>query len=115
MIQKSSLPANLRFASKALTADGPGEGDGVLLEGVFGEARPPVGEVDIVVTLVDAVSVAGLALETRDAGLTSVTLGDAHLPRDVTSAVSHAGRLVDDLVSSSYALRPPSRARASIP
>jgi dimethylglycine catabolism A len=70
------------------------DGQRVLLEGVFGEARPPVEEVDAVVTLVDAVSVAGLALETRDAGLTAVTIGDAHLPRDVTSAVSHAALLL---------------------
>ena len=88
----------------------------MLLEGVFGEARPPVEEVDVVVTLVDAVSVAGLALETRDVGLTTVTIGDAHLPRGVTSAVSHAARLVDGLViSRSYELRPISRARATIP
>jgi hypothetical protein len=75
-----------------------------------------VEDVDAVVTLVDAVSLAGLALETRHAGLTTVTVGDAHLPRDVTSAVSHAARLVDGLViSRSYELGPPSRARASIP
>jgi dimethylglycine catabolism A len=81
------------------------DGRRVMLEGVFGEARPPVEDVDAVVALIDAVSVAGLALETRQAGLTTVTIGDAHLPRDVTSAVSHAGRLVDGLVNSpSYAL-----------
>ena len=55
--------------------------------------------------LVNAVSVAGLAIETRHAGLTVVTIGDAHLPRDVTSAVSHAARLLDGLANSpSYAL-----------
>jgi hypothetical protein len=92
------------------------DGQRVLLEGVFGEARPAVEDVDAVVTLVDAVSVAGLALETRRTGLTTVTVGDAHLPRDVTSAVSHAARLVDGLVNSRfYELAPPSRARASIP
>jgi dimethylglycine catabolism A len=92
------------------------DGQRVMLKGVFGEARPPVEDVDAVVTLVDAVSVAGLALETRDAGLTVVTIGDAHQPRDVTSAVSHAARLVVAPVNSrSYAPEPPSRARASIP
>ena len=76
-----------------------------LLEGLFGEARPPVEDVDAVVTVVDAVSVAGLAIETGRAGLTVVTIGDAHLPRDVTSAVSHAARLLDGLANSpSYAL-----------
>jgi dimethylglycine catabolism A len=80
----------------------------VLLEGVFGETRPPVEDVDAVVTLVDAVSVAGLAIETRHAGLRVMTIGDAHLPRDVTSAVSHAARLVDVLAdSSSYAVGAP--------
>ena len=80
------------------------DGRRVLLEGVFGEARPAVEDVDAVVTLVNAVSVAGLAIETRHAGLTVVSIGDAHLPRDVTSAVSHAARLVDGLVNSpSYA------------
>ena len=29
-----------------------------------------------------------------------VTIGDAHLPRDVTSAVSHAARLMDGLANS---------------
>ena len=91
------------------------DGQRVLLEGVFGEARPPVEEVEAVVTLVDAVSVAGLALATRHAGLTAVTIGDAHLPRDVTSAVSPRspprgwpGELT------LLRARPPSRARASI-
>jgi hypothetical protein len=76
------------------------EGQRVLLEGVFGEARHPVEDVDAVVTLVDAVSLAGLAQETRRAGLTTVTIGDAHLPRDVTSAVSHAARVVNGLAVS---------------
>jgi dimethylglycine catabolism A len=76
------------------------DGRRVLLEGVFGEARPPVEDVDAVVTLVDAVSVADLAMETRRAGLSVMTIGDAHLPRDVTSAVSHAARLVDGLANS---------------
>ena len=48
----------------------------MLLEGVFGEARHPVEDVDTVVTLVDAVSLADLAQETRRAGLTTVTIGD---------------------------------------
>jgi len=80
-------------------------GQRVLLKGIFGEARHLVEDVETVVTLVDAVSLAGLALETRHAGLTTVTVGDAHLPRDVTNAVSHAARLVDGLViSRSYEL-----------
>ena len=76
------------------------DGRRVLLEGVFGEARPPVEDVDAVVTVVGAVSVAGLAKEMGGAGLTVVTIGDAHLPRDVTSAVSHAARILDDLANS---------------
>jgi hypothetical protein len=88
------------------------DGQRVLLEGVFGESRPPVEDVDAVVMLVDAVSVAGLALVTRHAGLTTVTVGDAHLPRDVTSAVSHAARVVDGLVNlRSYAPGPPAHAK----
>jgi hypothetical protein len=91
------------------------EGQRVLLEGVFGEARHPVEDVDAVVTLVDAVSLADLAQQTRRAGLTTVTIGDAHLPRDATSAVSHAARVVDGLaVSRSYVERRTSLTRASI-
>ena len=87
----------------------------MLLEGVFGEARHPVEDVDTVVTLVDAVSLADLAQQTRRAGLTTVTIGDAHLPRDATSAVSHAARVVDGLaVSRSYVERRTSLTRASI-
>ena len=76
------------------------DGRRVLLEGLFGEARPPVEDVDAVVAVVGAVSVADLAIEARRAGLTVVTIGDAHLPRDVTSAVSHAARLLDGLANS---------------
>jgi dimethylglycine catabolism A len=72
----------------------------VLLEGVFGEARPPVQDVDVVVALVDVVSVADLAIQARHAELTVVTIGDAHLPRDVTSALSDAARLMDSLATS---------------
>ena len=75
------------------------DGRRVLLEGVFGETRPPVEDVDAVVGVVDAISVAGLAMEAGRAGLTVVTIGDAHLPRDVTSAVSHAARLLDGLAN----------------
>jgi 2,4-dienoyl-CoA reductase-like NADH-dependent reductase (Old Yellow Enzyme family) len=92
------------------------EGQRVLLDGVFGEARHPVEDVDAVITLVDAVSLAGLAQETRRAGLTTVTIGDAHLPRDVTCAVSHAARVVNGLaLSGSYVEGHTSLARASIP
>jgi 2,4-dienoyl-CoA reductase-like NADH-dependent reductase (Old Yellow Enzyme family)/thioredoxin reductase len=76
------------------------DGRRVLLKGLFGEARPPVEDVDAVVAVVGAVSVAGLGLEARRAGLTVMTIGDAHLPRAVTSAVSHAARLVDGLANS---------------
>ncbi|MFY9967909.1 MAG: FAD-dependent oxidoreductase [Roseiarcus sp.] len=76
------------------------DGRRVLLKGLFGEARPPVEDVDAVVAVVGAVSVADLAIEARRAGLTVVTIGDAHLPRDVTSAVSHAARLLDGLANS---------------
>jgi dimethylglycine catabolism A len=81
------------------------DGRRVLLKGLFGEARPPVEDVDAVVAVVGAVSVDGLAIEAGRAKLTVVTIGDAHLPRDVTSAVSHAARLLDGLANSpSYAL-----------
>jgi hypothetical protein len=84
------------------------DGRRVLLEGLLGEARPPVEDVDALVTVVGAVSVAGLAIEAGRAGLTVVTIGDAHLPRDVTSAVSHTARLLDSLANSpSYALGVP--------
>jgi dimethylglycine catabolism A len=85
------------------------DGRRVLLEGVFGEARPPVEDVDAVVAVVDAISVAGLALEASRAGLAVVTIGDAHLPRDVTSAVSDAARLLEGLANS-----PPSTLGVSI-
>ena len=48
------------------------DGRRVLLVGLFGEPRPPV-RVDAVVTVVGAVSVAGLAREAGRAGLTVVT------------------------------------------
>ena len=76
------------------------DGRSVLLKGLFGEARPRVEDVEAVVSVVGAVSVAGLAIEVSRAGLTVVTIGDAHLPRDVTSAVSHAARLVEGLANS---------------
>ena len=76
------------------------DGRRVLLGGLFGEPRPPVEDVDAVVTVAGAVSVAGLAREAGRAGLTVVTIGDAHLPRDVTSAVSHTARLLDGLANS---------------
>ena len=76
------------------------DGRRVLLKGLFGEARPPVEDVDAVVAVVGAVSVADLAREARRAGLTVATIGDAYLPRDVTSAVSHAARLLDGLPNS---------------
>jgi dimethylglycine catabolism A len=88
------------------------DGRCVLLEGLFGEARPPVEDVDAMVAVVDAISVAGLAIEAGRAGLPVVTIGDAHLPRGVTSAVSHAARLMDGLANSPSSLGFPLGANA---
>ena len=91
------------------------DGRCVRLGGLFGEPRPPVEDVDAVVTVVGAVSVAGLAREAGRAGLTVVTIGDAHLPRDVTSAVSHTARLLDGLANSPSSTLGVAVAGASMP
>jgi len=59
------------------------EGRTVRLDGVFAESRPPIEDVDAVVS----------ALAAR--GMHVVTIGDCRLPRDVTAAVADAGRLFE--------------------
>jgi 2,4-dienoyl-CoA reductase-like NADH-dependent reductase (Old Yellow Enzyme family) len=71
------------------------EGRTVHLKGVFGEARPPVEDVDVVVSTLDTASRSELAEPLLARGLHSLLVGDARLPRDVTAAVADAARLVD--------------------
>jgi NADPH-dependent 2,4-dienoyl-CoA reductase/sulfur reductase-like enzyme len=73
------------------------EGRRAHLAGTFGEARPAVEDVDAIVGILDAVSRTELVAPLRSAGLETVVIGDAHLPRDVTSAVAHAARTIDGL------------------
>lgn len=82
------------------------EGRTVHLRGTFGEARPPVPEVDAVVALLDAVSVDPLGAALAARGLQATVIGDARLPRDVTAAVAEAAAVVDALAAAgSVALR----------
>jgi 2,4-dienoyl-CoA reductase-like NADH-dependent reductase (Old Yellow Enzyme family) len=73
------------------------EGRRVHLAAVFGEHRAPVEDVDALVCVIDTVSRADLAAPLRASGLATLVIGDAHLPRDVTSAVAHAARTIDGL------------------
>jgi 2,4-dienoyl-CoA reductase-like NADH-dependent reductase (Old Yellow Enzyme family) len=75
------------------------EGRTVRLAGVFGEDRPPILDVDAVVSTLDSVAERDLAEPLVARGLLTVVIGDALLPRDVTAAVADAARLAD-LVSS---------------
>ena len=65
------------------------------LVGTFGEERLPIDEVDALVGVVDTLARSELAAPLRSAGLDVQVVGDARLPRDVTSAVAHAARAVD--------------------
>ncbi len=71
------------------------DGRMVHLAGVFGEARSPIADVDILVSVLDTVALADLAPELMAHGLPVITIGDARLPRDVTAAVADAARLLD--------------------
>lgn len=71
------------------------DGRMVHLAGVFGEARPPIADVDILVSVLDTVAPADLAPELMAHGLRVITIGDARLPRDVTAAVADAARLLN--------------------
>jgi len=71
------------------------EGRTVSLTGVFGEARPPIVEVDVIVSTLDSVADCDLAEPLKARGVPAVVIGDARLPRDVTAAVADAARLID--------------------
>ncbi|HEY1943026.1 MAG TPA: NAD(P)-binding protein [Roseiarcus sp.] len=71
------------------------EGRTVHLSGVFGEARPPIQDVDAVVSVLDAVADCDLAAPLMARGVLVLTIGDARLPRDVTAATADAARLID--------------------
>ena len=72
------------------------DGRTVHLRGVFGEARPPIADVDAVVSTLDLVGPmrSGARRLWRAACMRS-SIGDARLPRDVTAAVADAARLLD--------------------
>lgn len=76
------------------------------LRGVFDEDRPPVEDVDAVVSLTGAVSVDDLYRPLLDAGLTVLRIGDAKLPRDVTQSVSDAATSVWSLSLANLAGQP---------
>jgi dimethylglycine catabolism A len=71
------------------------DGTMVHLAGVFGEARPPIADVDVLVSVLDTVAQADLAAELTAHGMHVIIIGDARLPRDVTAAVADAARLLD--------------------
>ncbi len=75
------------------------DGRSVRIEGVFGEVRPPIEDVDAIVSLIDARSVDGLAAPLGAAGLATLVVGDAHLPHDVAGALAHAARSIDALAA----------------
>ncbi|MCW6511239.1 FAD-dependent oxidoreductase [Lichenifustis flavocetrariae] len=70
------------------------QGDDVVLQGVFGEPRPPVQDVDAVVSLSRVVSRNGLLEPLRAARIDTRLIGDAKLPRGVTEAVQDAATTV---------------------
>lgn len=71
------------------------EGSEVRLQGVFGEARPTINNVDVVISVLNCRARAGLAGPLAEQGMRLVVIGDARLPRDVTAAVADAARLVE--------------------
>jgi hypothetical protein len=71
------------------------KGRTVILTGVFGEARPPVLDVDAIVSTLDLVADCDLAEPLKARRVSTVVIGDARLPRDVTAAVADAARLID--------------------
>jgi 2,4-dienoyl-CoA reductase-like NADH-dependent reductase (Old Yellow Enzyme family) len=71
------------------------DGRTVRLNGVFGEARPPILDVDAVVSTLDSIAECDLAEPLVALGLLTVVIGDALLPRDVTAAVADAARRMD--------------------
>jgi dimethylglycine catabolism A len=71
------------------------EGRTVHLHGVFGETRPSITDVDVVVSTLDSVAECDLAEPLVARGLLTIVIGDALLPRDVTAAVADAARRLD--------------------
>jgi hypothetical protein len=71
------------------------EGRTVHLRGVFGETRPPIEDVDGVVSTLDLAAQCELAAPLLARGLHTIVIGDARLPRDVTAAVADAARLLE--------------------
>jgi 2,4-dienoyl-CoA reductase-like NADH-dependent reductase (Old Yellow Enzyme family) len=65
------------------------------LAGVFGEARAPIADVDVLVSVLDTIAKADLVPQLMAHGLHAITIGDARLPRDVTAAVADAARHLD--------------------
>ena len=71
------------------------DGRTVHLSGVFGEMRPPIEDVDAVVSTLDLAAQCELAAPLLARGLHTIVIGDARLPRDVTAAVADAARLLE--------------------
>ena len=67
----------------------------VRLSGVFAESRPPIEDVDAVVSVLDSIADVALAAGLAAQGMHVIAIGDCRLPRDVTAAVADAGRLYD--------------------
>ena len=81
------------------------------LVGTFGEERPVIEDVDVLVCVINVVSRAELVAPLRAAGLATLVIGDAHLPRNVTSAVAHAARAIDGLAEQAHGRTDPGQAR----
>ncbi|KAB2675792.1 FAD-dependent oxidoreductase [Brucella tritici] len=65
-----------------------------VLSGVFGECRPPIEDIDAVVSITGMVSDNSLQHQLLCQGIESVCIGDALLPRDVRASVIDAASIV---------------------
>ena len=77
------------------------EGNRVHLDGVFGEARGSVEDVEAIATVVGSISETSLVAPLRKAGVPIHVIGDAKLPREVADAVEDAATTMWSLGSES--------------
>ena len=82
------------------------QGQEAILQGVFGEARPPVRGIDAVVSLSHVVGRSALLDPLRAAHIDARLIGDAKLPRGVTEAVQDAAATVWSLDDGRNDVRP---------
>ncbi len=75
------------------------DGRTAVLEGTFGEVRPAITDVDVMVSVLDTVACDTLVRPLAAQGLQAIVLGDARLPRDVASAVADGAALINGLAA----------------